>query len=652
MSKPDPDLPVDCSLMRMMLSVLFRNLAFRSLLRAVLLIFVGWQFANAADVKQVPLWDGETSGTPDGLLINRYGGPLVHLDKTKTVVTHVTDVVHTGHGAYRAGISGPVRDFAYFQLSLSGFGPTAAYIMSRNILQFERLCFWLRNDTGVPFTLKLEIKDYRDSGDHLQYRRYTIPAESAWRKFCASLRDDAGWEVKGDPDLRQARFIGFIFETTPALPLNNAVYFDDVVLVEPGDPMDPETFPFRTLVEHVTQRQFNGLWGSRSRTHGIIPLNSVYADVGALNSTSAVVKLLPVACMQGWVSQAEADAYVTNLIATLNTLMDNARYLPPRYVDWLTLEPNLAREESPVDAALLALALYQYRELPSTAPTLRAQISGLLARFNFAAFGSPRGWKMAYLYDSEDFTDGTYDGYSGEIWVISLAAHLMPSNRVDITKYYHTGVQRKRDFCGRQHFANVVHSDLRFRAPFLQWLFPLFVDLDGFSVDNYRIRELATNPLKNAIRYQRDVHRSLAASERGLFLQPDAGDDGTGYHYGQYSCYDDLGEPELFMPWSVGFSLLAETGYAEPALRNHLVHRLHGPLGISDSVHWISGEIAPSQVTARHDFWNVSLSTMAMSLFLFKDNEFLTSVSAVTEALEKVFTPRPIIQPALNLLLD
>jgi hypothetical protein len=180
----------------------------------------------------------------------------------------------------------------------------------------------------------------------------------------------------------------------------------------------------------------------------------------------------------------------------------------------------------------------------------------------------------------------------------------------------------------------------------------LFVDLDGFPVDNYRIRELATNPLKNAIRYQRDVHRSLAASERGLFLQPDAGDDGTGYHYGQHSCYDDLGEPDLFMPWSVGFSLLAETGYAEPALRNHVVHRLHGPLGISDSVHWITGEIAPSQVTARHDFWNVSLSTMAMSLFLFKDNEFLNSASGVTEAFKKVFAPGPIIQPALNLLLD
>ena len=80
------------------------------------------------------------------------------------------------------------------------------------------------------------------------------------------------------------------------------------------------------------------------------------------------------------------------------------------------------------------------------------------------------------------------------------------------------------------------------------------------------------------------------------------------------------------MPWSVAFSLLAELSFAEPALRNHLAHGLHGPLGLSDSVHWITDAPAPSRITAREDFWNVSLSTMAMSAFLFQGNEFLTGV--------------------------
>lgn len=72
----------------------------QSLLLTLLLIFVGWQSAGAADVKQVPLWDGETSATPDGPLINRYGGPVVHQGGTKITVSHVTNVVHAGQGAY------------------------------------------------------------------------------------------------------------------------------------------------------------------------------------------------------------------------------------------------------------------------------------------------------------------------------------------------------------------------------------------------------------------------------------------------------------------------------------------------------------------------------------------------------------------------
>jgi hypothetical protein len=586
-------------------------------------------------------------------LINRYGGPVVHQGGTKITVSHVTDVVHTGNGAYRADVAVPASDFTYFQLALSGFGPAEAYVMSRDILRFASLCFWLKNDTGVSFTLKVELKDYRNSSSDLssdlQFRRYPIPASSTWTQFCVPLTDAAGWTVVGTPDLRQARFIGFVFETTPALPLNGAVYFDDVVLIEPGIPMDPATAPLSSLVLQVARRQFDGLWGSRNRTHGMIPLNSVYADVAALNSTSAVVKLLPVAYQQGWVTQAEADAYITTLVTTLHTLMDHARYLPPRYVDWVTLEPTYVFEESPFDAAFLALALYQYRALPSTPPGLRDQISGLLGRFNFAAFGSPQGWKLAYSYGPpEGFTAGSYDGYSGEIWTMSLAAHLMPTNRVDITQYYHTGINRVQAFCEEPSLAHAVHSDTRFRAPFLQWLFPLFVKLDMCRVDNYPVPALATNPVQNAMRYQRDAHAWFSHRGRALLLQPDAGDDGSGMRYEQYSCYNDFGESDLFMPWSVAFSLLAELTYAEPALRSHLAHGLQGPLGLSDSVHWVTGAPEPAQITARHDFWNLSLSTMAMISFLFQDNEFLTSLPEVRAALEKVFTPAPLLTLSLN----
>src|SRR5439155_19148499 len=119
--------------------------------------------------------------------------------------------------------------------------------------------------------------------------------------------------------------------------------------------------------------------------------------------------------------------------------------------------------------------------------------------------------------------------------------------------------------------------------------------------------------------YQHDVHRKLIQQGRELLLQADAGDDGSGSKYAQFSCYNS-DEPDLLMPWSVTFSLLGDATFAEPSLRSHLANGFHGPLGLSDSVHWMTGSSSPSQITARIDFWNLALSTMAMNSFLFHDN--------------------------------
>ncbi len=90
------------------------------------------------------------------------------------------------------------------------------------------------------------------------------------------------------------------------------------------------------------------------------------------------------------------------------------------------------------------------------------------------------------------------------------------------------------------------------------------------GVDNYPNRSLATNPWQNFVRYERET----AAKLRGTRTRPssfnrDAGDGGTG-GYQQYSLYNDFGQPDLFMPWSVSFALLADAPGAEEALRTLL----------------------------------------------------------------------------------
>lgn len=608
----------------------------RILLAVAFLAFA--QGAYAVDVKRAPLWDGETSDVPDGALVNRYGGPVVHGGATKTTVSRVIDVVRSGSAAYRVDLTGTLSDFAFFQLALAGFGPTTEYVMTRDLRHFEKLTFYVRNGTGAPFTLKLEIKDHRDSSAHSMFQRFAVPADAQWHQLEATLRSTTGWTVVGQPDLRRAKVIGFVIEVLPGQPLSGFVHVDDVVLVEPGAPLESATAPVKTLVEQLAHRQFDALWGSRSAVHGLVPLNSVFGNVAALNSTAALVKLLPIATERQWVARADVERYVTTLSATLHRLMDEALYLPPRYVDWVTLAPTYVREESPADAGFLALALHQYAGMPNTPAQVAARARSVLRRMNFAAFGSPRGWRLAYRYDTSSFsTNETYDGYSGEVWCISLAAHLMPRNRVPIARYFHTANQRVRASCTSSPSPAVVHADQRFRAPFLQWLFPIFVRLNGYRVDSYPVRSLATNPLDNAISYQRDVHRSLAAAGRAALLQLDAGDDGSGHHYEQYSCFEDFGEPDLLMPWSAPFSLMAEPAVGAAALRRELAQGLHGPLGLSDSARWAIGASRPHQVTARHDFWNLSLSTMAMTSYLYGDNAFLTRLPEVKAALAEMY---------------
>jgi hypothetical protein len=320
--------------------------------------------------------------------------------------------------------------------------------------------------------------------------------------------------------------------------------------------------------------------------------------------------------------------------------------LPSRYVDWITLMPSGLSEESSVDAAFLALALYQYESLPSTPPPLREAIGRTRNRFDFAAFASPEGWRMAYYPHSacgrDGFTGCTYNAYTNEGNLVSLAAHLTQGRSVPIETYWSLGTRRIRAGLSPSHRAPVVHPMTEFRAPFTQALWNLFVDVRQRGVDAYPDRQLAVNPWQNFVCYEQNVMARLAELDRPYLVQPDAGDDGTLDCYRQFSLYDGCGQEDLFMPWSAALVLLSGADRGDTAFRFILEHRLFGCFGLADSARWTTGKSAPSVVTARHDFWNTCLSTMA--LLEWGDgpkrlSRSFASLPAVRTALDRVFPP-------------
>jgi hypothetical protein len=597
------------------------------------------------NVSEVPLWDGETNDHL-GRLLNRFGGnPLSGIHAT---IQHVSDIKHTGAGAFRVDTSQAIQpdNFDFVGISLTGFGPSKQYVDTRDLTGFEKLRFWLRNDTNSHFKLNFEIKDYRDSNDHRVRCAYAVGSDASWTQITVpldSLNNATHCVISGDPDLARTKLLLWVVEQPDAALNGPLFHLDNLVLVERGEPLFAQTAPVEALIERLAKRQFRGLWGARDQATGLVPTVSPYADISGINTTAALVELLPTAIAQSWITKAEADDYVKKVVSALNTAMDNITaqgwgcgYVPPRYLDKVTLLSSQDGEESSVDAAFVFLALYQYRLLLNNADFLRFDIENLLRRFNFAGFNAINGWNLACRYRT-GLTPGVYDGYSGEIWLISLAAHL--NRQVDIKTHWNSGVYRVKDYLVDPERSHVVHQFKEFRAPFLQWLFPLFVNVADRGTDTYPDRAVATNPYQNAVLYQLETHGCLARLGRGLLLQPDAGDDGTGQAYNQYSCYKDFDRPDLFMPWSVSFSFLADPLRAGRALRNHLLYGLHGPLGLTDAARWTTGESQPYMITALNDLWNTSLSTMALMQYRFGINRLLTSQPEVQAALDQVFLP-------------
>ena len=398
--------------------------------------------AGSADLAVVSLYDGRRTE-----LLNTWGGAWSVGDRKGTTLQYHADP--RGEAALYLEL-GPLKagDERYLQCFASGFGPSREYQQTRDLTPYARLDFRVRNATRVPLRGVLQLKDYRDNPEHCAAYPFQMAAATDWVDISVPLRLAASdWRLNGQPDLSRILTIDFRFEPQAALN-SGRIYLTDVALSERGGPLDIDTSPLPSLVERLACRQWHALWAARNRGHGLIPNNSYQSTDAGLNTTAAMLWMLPAATRRHWVEQGEADRYVALLLRTTDRLLDQAKYVPPRNVDWVSLKPSLLPEESVVDAAFMALALHRYKSLPSTPPALRAAIAHTQNRFDFAPFECPAGWRMAYRYASPycpaGFTCCTYDGYTNESNLTSLAAHLAEGHSVPIEKYWNSSRNRFR----------------------------------------------------------------------------------------------------------------------------------------------------------------------------------------------------------------
>jgi hypothetical protein len=161
------------------------------------------------------------------------------------------------------------------------------------------------------------------------------------------------------------------------------------------------------IVERLAERQFSGLWTARNRATGLIYNASDNANLAALNTTAGVLWMLPAAVRHGWVQQAEANAFATQIISSLNTNLNLTSYVPTRFLFPATAAlPGGQNEESSVDASFMALALHNFKSQNTTPPALSASIDAVENRFKLDAFAATKGFRLAY-FPNDGFTAGT-----------------------------------------------------------------------------------------------------------------------------------------------------------------------------------------------------------------------------------------------------
>lgn len=590
----------------------------------------------ARDLSVVPLLDGERDG-----LNNYWGGPFSTFNMSG--ISLETNIVHSGDAAYRADLGSlPASTLSFFQTFSSATTGTQDLRQTRDLTRYDGFEGYLRNDTNAALDIRLELKDYRDSNSHRASKTFTIPANGAWTPISTTFDLGAGWSVQGNPDLERTYIASFVINQPTAI--NGSYYFDDFSLVEPGGPIDTQTAPVETIVERLAERHFSGLWTGRNRATGLIYNQKDGVGAAAMNVTGGTLWMLPKAVQRGWASQSDADAFAAQVATSLDTNLDLTSYVPTRFINPLTAGlPGGSNEESSIDSSFIALALHNYKTQPTTSPALAAQIDAVQNRFQLDAFAIPAGFRLAY-FPATGFTGGTYNGYTNEGKTISLAAEVSDNHHVPLEDHWNADTNRSRNFLVNADDAHLTHSNSLFRAPFEQALLNLFVDTSDRGVDNYPTRSLATNPWQNYLRYEREVAAKLEQLGRDDLFQPDAASGAPFSSYQQYSLYNDFGQPDLFMPWSVALAMLAGAEGTDDALRALLdVDGIMGPLGLADSVRWNTGEGDPYFVSNSGDNWNTVLSTMALMELLDhiegqqSTSEFFASLSGVSGALDEVF---------------
>ncbi|TWU29325.1 dockerin type I repeat-containing protein [Bythopirellula polymerisocia] len=612
----------------------------RCLLASFILAFVlsclPGNLLTATDFSVVPLLDGERDGE-----LNYWGGPFGTLNMVG--MTKQTSVVHSGNAAYQANLGSlPANTLSFFQTFSSERTGTEAQRQTRDLTRYDGFEGYFRNDTNAPLSIRLELKDYRDSNSHRASKTFTIPTGATWNKVSSNFDLGAGWSVVGNPDISRTYIASFVLNETSAV--SGSYYLDDFSLIEPGGPVDPQTAPIEDLAERLARRQFEGLWSGRNRTTGLIYNHKDDVGVAAMNTTGGVLWMLPNAVKRGWVSQTEADSVVSQIATSLNTNLNQTSYVPTRFINPVTAAiPGGNNEESSIDSSFIALALHNYKSQPTTSPALAAQIDAVQNRFQLDAFAIASGFRLAY-FPATGFTGGTYNGYTNEGKVISLAAEALEAHHVPLESLWNSDTNRTRTSLVNPLDAHLVHSSTLFRAPFEQALLNLFVDTSDRGVDNYPVRSLATNPWQNFLRYEREVAAKLEQLGRDNFFQPDAASGAPFSSYQQYSLYNNFGQPDLFMPWSVAFAMLAGTDGAEDALRALVqIDGVSGPLGLADTVRWNTGQSEPYFVSNSGDNWNTVLSTMALLEYLDRLNgeqsgsEFFAQLAGIKSALNEVF---------------
>ena len=177
--------------------------------------------------------------------------------------------------------------------------------------RLDSISFWAKSDQG--YIIELELRDYRNSGDHQAQQPFSLPGDTAWHRYSAAFDDFVNW---GKLDSTRVKKLSLAFKRG----LNNMVdtgtiWIDDIGFID-ADRKLPDISSDTSFLSYISALSFRYFLESVD-SKGLALDRSTFSDLVSVAAIGFQLGALCIADKNRWLPPGEAEKLAENILEEL-----------------------------------------------------------------------------------------------------------------------------------------------------------------------------------------------------------------------------------------------------------------------------------------------------------------------------------------------